>query len=161
MPTENHIGDTLWYAEAAPATNDKAGFEALTWKEALGHQTLPQFGVTHNMIDVADLKSGFTSATKGAAQGTDTTATFRRIEDSVPQGELRDLANDQSGVVSLKIVSGSGANNAPATGDPVQYAQGILHSYQPNQGDNSSHKGFSVGFRQNDFTIEDVNPTVV
>lgn len=158
--TPNHIGDTIWYALALPATNNKEGFEALTWVEAVGHQTLPQFGITHAMIEVKDLKTGFTAASKGAAQGVDTTMAFRGISGSTAQAALQETADDNDGEISLKVVKGSGPKNAPATGDPVKYAQGILHSNQPNKGDDTTHEGFSVNFRQNDFTIEDVHPTV-
>ncbi|MEP2955526.1 MAG: hypothetical protein ABJN39_09315 [Sulfitobacter sp.] len=156
--TENHIGKTLWVAQAAPATNDAAGFEALTWVEAKGHITLPQLGVTHSMIDVPDLKSGFTSAVKGAAQGVDTTATFRDVDADPGQEDVRETADGQGGIMSIKVVKGSGVDNAPASGDPVQYAQGIVHSYQPNQGDNSNYEGFSVGFRQNAPTVTGTEP---
>lgn len=158
MSTPNFIGDTLWYALALPATNNAAGFEALTWVEALGHQTLPQFGISHSMIDVADLKSGFTKASKGAATGTDTSVEFRQIAADASQAALRTAGEDQNGIISLRIVKGSGAANAPATGDPAQYAQGILHSYQPKQGSDSESEGFSVSFRQNDFTVVDDIP---
>lgn len=50
--TDNFIGETIYVAAVAPATNDAAGFEALTWVQAKGAQSLPQFGVSHNMIDV-------------------------------------------------------------------------------------------------------------
>lgn len=156
--TDNHIGKTLWVAEAAPATNDDTGFEALTWVEVKGHITLPQFGVTHSMIDVPDLKSGFTSAVKGAGQGVDTTATFRQVDGDAGQEDVMAAANSQDGIISFKIVKGSGTDNAPASGDPVEYATGIAHSYQPNQGDNSNYEGFSVGFRQNDFTVVATEP---
>lgn len=157
--TANHIGKTIYVAAAAPATNDTAGFEALTWVKASGVITLPQLGVTHSMIDVPDLQSGFTSAVKGAGQGVDTTATFRDVDGGdTGQDNLKTAAESQAGILSVKIVTGSGTDNAPVTGDPVEYAQGIAHSYQPNQGDNSTYEGFSVGFRQNASTVTGTEP---
>lgn len=156
--TDNHIGKTIYIATAVPTTNDNAGFEALTWVKASGVITTPQLGVTHSMIDVPDLQSGFTSAVKGAGQGVDTTATFRNVDSDTGQATLKTAAESQAGVLSVKIVTGSGVDNAPVAGDPVEYAQGIAHSYQPNQGDNSSYEGFSVGFRQNDFTVVSTQP---
>ncbi|MEP1330557.1 hypothetical protein [Pseudophaeobacter sp.] len=156
--TQNHIGKTIWVADALPATNDAAGFEALPWVEAKGHITLPQLGVTHSMVDIPDLKSGFTSAVKGAGQGVDTTATFRQVDGDAGQAKVVAQALDNDGALSVKIVNGSGADNAPVTGDPVEYAQGIGHSHQPNQGDNSSYEGFQIGFRQNDFTVTGTHP---
>lgn len=156
--TSNHIGKTVYQSSALPATNDTTGFEALTWVKVNGVQTLPQFGVTHSMTDVPDLQTGFTTATKGAAQGVDTNAVFRTVASDTGQGNLLTAAEDSDGPMSFKIVDGSGTDNAPATGDPVEYAQGILHSYQPNQGDNSTHEGFTVSFRQNDFTVVGTEP---
>ncbi|QDP53957.1 MAG: hypothetical protein GOVbin2937_34 [Prokaryotic dsDNA virus sp.] len=157
--TDNFIGRTIYMADAAPATNDNTGFEALTWVKVNGLITLPQLGVTHSMIDVPDLQTGFTSAVKGAGQGVDTTATFRNVPSDTGQDNLKTAANSQDGIISFKIVDGSGTDNAPASGDPVEYATGIAHSYQPNQGDNSNYEGFSVGFRQNAATVVATEPT--
>lgn len=160
--TGSHIGKTIYVAEALPATNNKAGFEALTWVKVNGVQTLPQLGVSHNNIDVPDLQTGFTKGIKGAGAGNDSTITFRMVAADAGQADIRGLANagGTAGAGSIKIVKGSGPMQAPATGDPVQYAQGYFHSYLEIQGDDSSHEGFSVNFKQNDFTVDDVNPTV-
>lgn len=149
----NHIGKTIYHAVAAPATNTKAGFEALTWVLVKGGQTLFQFGVSHSMIDVSDLQTGFTSAVKGPAQGVDTTATFREITADVGQVAIRLAANSQAGISSFKIVDGTGVDNAPVTGNPVEYAQGILHSVQPNPPEDTTFEGFTVSFRQNAATV--------
>lgn len=156
--TENHIGKTIYQSSAIPSSNDTTGFEALTWVKVAGVQTLPQLGTTHSMIDVPDLQTGFTSAVKGAAQGVDTTATFRNVASDTGQDNLKTAAESQAGLMSFKIVDGSGTNNAPETGDAVEYAQGIAHSYQPNQGDDSTYEGFTVGFRQNAATVTGTEP---
>lgn len=157
--TANNIGKTVYHSAAAPATNNKAGFEALTWVLVKGGITLPQLGITHSMIDVPDLQSGFTSGIKGAAQGVDTTATFRTVSADAGQAALLLAGDAQSGVGAVKIVTGTGTNNAPVAGDVVNYAQGVVHSFQPNQADDSSYEGFQIGFRQNDFTVVDVEPS--
>jgi len=154
----NFIGQTIFVAEAYPSANTAAGFEALSWVKVNGLQTLPQLGVTHSMIDVPDLQTGFTSAVKGAGQGADTTATFREVASDAGQEDIKNSADSQAGILSIKIVDGSGAAQAPVSGDPVLYAQGIAHSYQPNQGDNASFEGFTIGFRQNAPTIAATQP---
>lgn len=160
MTTGSHIGKTIYVAEALPATNNAAGFEALTWVKVNGVQTLPQLGVTHSDIPVADLQTGFTSGIKGAGTGNDSTMTFRMVASDAGQEDVRNRANagGTGGAASIKIVKGSGADQAPATGDPVQYAQGYLHSYVEIQGDDSSHEGFSVNFRQNALTVDATEP---
>lgn len=156
--TDNHIGKTIYQASALPATNDTAGFEALTWVLVSGVQTLPQLGISHSMIDIHDLQTGFTTATKGAAQGVDTNAIFRKVANDTGQANVKTAADGQAGLMSVKIVDGTGVDNAPVTGDPVEYAQGVCHSYQPNQGDNSTSEGFTVSFRQNGFTVVGTEP---
>ena len=156
--TANHIGKTIYFAAAAPATNDSTGFEALTWVQVKGAITLPQLGVSHSMVDIPDLQSGFTSAVKGAAQGVESSATFRDVASDTGQGNVKTASTDQQGIGSIKIVNGSGTDNAPVTGDVVEYAQGVVHSYQPNQAESGGYEGFTVSFRQNDFTVAATEP---
>ena len=160
--TANHIGATLWVAQAAPATNDTTGFEALTWVQVKGIQTLPVLGVSHSGIDVPDLATGFTASVKGAAAGRDSTLSYRRIAADAGQIDVEEQAVDADGIGSVKLAYGSGAVGAdgPAveTGDRVIYAQGYFHSFEPNQATDSSYEGATVSFRQNDFTVEGTEP---
>lgn len=158
--TGSHIGKTIYVATAAPATNDKAGFEALTWVKVEGAQVLPQLGVSHANIDVPDLQTGFTSGLKGAGSGNDSTMSFRNVASDTGQGNLRTAADagGDGGIVSLKIGKGSGTDEALETGDPVQYAHGYAHSFVEIQGDTTSHEGFSVNFKQNAVGVVDVEP---
>lgn len=156
--TRNHIGKTIYVSAALPATNDATGFEALSWTKAAGVQQLPQLGITHAMTEVPDLESGFTKAVKGAGVGRDSEMTFRTVASDSGQGIIKTAAEGDEGVLSVKIVRGSGASNAPVTGDPVQYAQGIAHSYVENQGNDTNHEGFTAGFRQNEPTIDATEP---
>jgi hypothetical protein len=161
--TENNIGLTLWGVAGAPATNNAAGFEALTWVQLKGTQQLPVFGVTHANIDVADLGTGFTSGVKGAATGKDTSFTYHGDGTDTGIATAIVAANAQAGIYSLKIVRGSGTNSgdgpAPVTGDVVQYAHGYLHTYEENPKDDSSHEGASINFKQNAATVDGTEPS--
>lgn len=161
--TRNNLGKTLFVAQALPATNDDAGFEALTWVQVKGLQVLPQLGISHADIEVPDLATGFTKTLKGAASGVESTMAFRNVANDAGQEDVEEQAVDAQGLISVKIVTGSGADTgdgpAPAAGDPVQYAQGTCKNYQEIQGDTTSHEGFTVAFRQNDFTVNAVEPT--
>ena len=160
MATRNNIGKTIYFSATLPATNNAAGFEALTWLEIEYPQTLPQFGVTHAAIDVPDLKSGFTKGGKGAATGVDSQGSHR-IEASAlatNQATFRALCDSAGGAVALKIGTGSGTDAALVSGDPVEYAQGFVHSYQENQATNDSFEGFVYSFRQNELTVKDTEP---
>jgi len=160
--SSNHKGMTLWIATALPATNDAAGFEALTWVQVKGIQTLPVFGVTHSNTDIPDLATGFTSGTKGAGSGRETQFTYREITGDTGQGNVETQGVDRDGIVSLKIAEGSGTDSgdgpAVVTGDPVQYAQGYLHSHEENQGSDNSFKGATCTFKQNNFTVKATEP---
>lgn len=154
----NDIGQTIYMAEGHPATNDPSGFEAMTWVEVSGPQSIGERGVSHNGIDVQDLKTGFTFQVKGEASGVDTTLVFRKVDADTGQGNMKTQAEDRTGEVSIKIATGSGAANALTTGDPVEYAQGIIHSYRPRESTVTSHKGFSTVFRNNDFWVVATEP---
>lgn len=162
MATENNIGVTLWGVAGAPSANTTTGFEALTWVQLKGHQTLPVFGVSHSNIDVPDLSTGFTSGVKGAASGRDTTFTFHGDGTDTGIATAITAAADNDGIYSLKIVRGSGTDTgdgpAPTTGDAVQYAHGYLHSYEENQGSDSTHEGGSINFKQNAATVTGTEP---
>lgn len=154
----NHIGSSIYISTTLPATNDAAGFEALTWTEVNGLVQLPQLGFTHSMIDIPDLKTGKDSAVKGAGRGVDTQMMFREVASDTGQTSLKTQGDDEDGVLAIKIGEGSGTGAALTTGDPVQYAQGIVHSYLPNQGNSTSYEGFSVSFRQNEVTVVATEP---
>jgi len=159
--SNSNIGKTIYVASALPATNDEPGFDALTWVKANGVQTIGSLGVSHANIDVPDLQTGFTQGVKGAATGNDVQLTFRMVPNDAGQGNIRTLAN-AGGVAaagSIKIVRGSGANQAPVVGDPVQYAQGYFHSYVENEASDSSYEGFTVQFRQNAQTVNAIEDT--
>lgn len=155
----NYIRDILYVASALPAANTSTGFGALTWVKVNGIQVLPKFGMTHNVIDVDDLETGITTGEKGMASGVEATTTVREIAGDAGQTVLRTQALDSAGLTSFKIVrKPSGALNAPATGDKVEYAQGFLHTYEPNNNDGASNVGFTVSFRQNQSTVYATQP---
>jgi hypothetical protein len=156
--TKSYIGKSIYFAAALPATNTAAGFEALTWVKVNGVQTLPQLGVSHNTIDVPDLETGFTIGIKGAGSGVDTQMSFRIIAGDTGQTNLKTAADGQSGIGSIKIVRSTTPGSAPVTGDPVEYAQGFVHSYAEVQGTDSAHEGFTVNFRQNAPSVKATQP---
>lgn len=160
MATRNNIGKTLYISAAHPATNDTTGFQALTWTQVESPLTLFQLGSSNAMIDVEHLVAGFTEAVKGQATGNESTATFA-IDDSTlgtGQSALKTAANSAGGVLSVKIGTGTGTGGALQTGDDVQYAYGIVHSYLENEITSGTTEGFSVSFRQNDYTVTGTEP---
>lgn len=120
--SQSNIGKSIYVATALPATNNEAGFDALTWVKVNGLQSIGSLGVTHANIDVPDLETGFTAGVKGAGTGNDVAMTFRNVASDTGQGNVRTLANALGGaaVGSVKIVRGTGSGGAPAVGDAVQ-----------------------------------------
>ncbi len=154
MSTQNQIGKTLFISAALPATNDAAGFDALTFTKVEGAQSLPQLGVSGANIDVPDLQTGFTAGVKGAMSGNESTASFRKVAADTGQALVETTANGAQGLASIKIGRGSGVAEALVVGDPIQYAQGYVNGYLEVQGDVTTHEGFEVSFKQNDFTVD-------
>lgn len=160
MAPKSNIGKSIFFAPALPATNDAAGFEVLNWGEVDHPVQAPQFGISHNNIDAPDLTSGFTKGLKGAASGNDSQSSYRIEDGALTAGQeaVKTSAETLGTVGSFKIVRGSGADNAPVAGDPVEYAQGYVHSYVENQATDSSYEGFSVNFKQNAVSVKATEP---
>ena len=156
--SRNHLGKTLYVAVGAPTANTDAAFEALTWVKVEGLVTGPQFGYQHATIEIPSLTDGRNTAVKGMGSGMDSVMTFTKVAADAGQIALKGLADGATGVGSVKVVTGSGANNAPVAGDPVQYAQGYFHSYTENQATGDSYEGFSVSLRQNDPHVDAEEP---
>jgi hypothetical protein len=163
MTTANQIGLTLYGVAGVPATNNTAGFEALTFVQLKGAQMLPLFGVTHANIDVSDLGTGFTSGVKGAGTGNDSTFTYHGSGADTGVATAIVAANSQAGLYSFKIVRGSGTDSgdgpAPVAGDVVSYAQGYCHTFALNPKDDTSFEGGTIGFKQNEITVDSVEPS--
>lgn len=161
MGTKNNIGKTIYISAALPGTNTATGttgFNSLTFTQIGGVQSLPQLGVTGSNIDVPDLATGFTSGVKGAMSGNESTMSFRKVDSNTGQALAETTANSAEGVCSIKIGRGSGTNGALQAGDPIQYAQGYLNGYLEIQGDTTTYEGFTVTFKQNDFTVDATQP---
>jgi len=159
MSTNSHIGKSVFFSTALPATNDAAGFEALTWVKVEGFQGGAQFGFDHADIDVPDLQSGLTPRLKGMGTGAASTLSFRKVAtDTNGQGGLKTLADGNGTVGSIKIGRGSGAGGALETGDPVEYAAGYFKSFTSMEASGTTHEGFTVVFQQNAPSVEDDEP---
>ena len=162
---QNHLGRLLFVAQGVPATNDAAGFEALTWVQVKGNEGYPTPGKTHAENSANNLSTGEAEFSKGIASFRETT--FGMIEPATGadagQTLCETIADDDQGLGSVMVVDPSGAVDAdgyraPVTGDAVTYMQGIFRSFEPNEASESSHRGASVTFRQNKQKVEATYP---
>lgn len=165
--TKSHIGKSAYYAVTGPATNDAAGFEALTWIKIPGYQGGFQFGLSHANIDVEDIEQGDTKTVRGMASYPDSTGTFRNRDETALRAAqvafLEVVETPGSPTHSLKIVRATGADlpdggKTPVAGDQVEYAQGYFHSPSDNEQTTTSHEGFSVTFKQNERQVKATEP---
>jgi hypothetical protein len=154
---KSHIGRVLQIALARPATIDNAGFGALTWHTIDNWETLPQFGLSHNDIEVPNGSTGFTQSLKGAQTGVATTFAWTVGTGAAGTGQTNAitaaLAAGAASIVSLRIVDTPVPNATPVATNPMEAATGYLGSLAPNQGTNASYEGFSVTFRQDAPTV--------
>lgn len=156
--TENHLGKSVYISAALPATNNAAGFEALSWTQVNGYQSGLAFGLTHAGIDVPDVLTGITTELKGAGKGRASTLAFRRVASDTGQALAETTAADDDGLVSIKIGKGSGTAGALDTGDRVEYAQGYLSDFTTVEANTTTHEGFTVKFQQNAATVTATEP---
>lgn len=156
--TSNHIGCTVYISTALPATNDAAGFEALSWTKVNGLVNGPSFGYSHEAIDIPDLSTGFSDSVKGMGSGRDTEMAFRDVASDTGQATVRTQGIDDDGKCAIKLGYGTGIDGVLETGDVVEYAQGYLHSYAPNAPTPTSYQGFTVNFRVNAKPVKDAEP---
>lgn len=134
------IGTSVAIATGAPATNDKAGYEALTWVVVNGIIEAPTFATNHADIEVPDLATGFTTALKGAESGVDSSIVWRTIASD----------NGQAAVIAAAATRGTYSIRTIEPGGTVyKYAHGIVKSYEPNKPTVSSFDGGQVMFRPN------------
>lgn len=157
MP-KSHIGKTCYVASALPATNDATGFEALTWVKVNGFQSHGSLGMTRDNIDSPNLQTGIRHGLKGAGSGREVPFVFFDVDGDTGQGNLKTLAADAEGLCSVKIVHGSGINQAPVEGDPVEYAQGYIKDIEPREANDSTDAGFTANFKQNAATVVATQP---
>lgn len=156
--SRTHLGKQFWMASALPATNDAAGFEALSWVRVNGFVGGMQLGFEAANVDVPDLAAGITLGSKGMRSGVDSEASFFRVASDTGQGNIKTAADSCGGLGgSVKIISAE-CDTAAETGDRVQYAQGYFHSFRENAIDEGGYEGFTVNFKQNRPTVDATEP---
>jgi hypothetical protein len=142
----SNITTQVWVAAGAPATFDKAGYEALTWVKVFHPITAPTPGIETSMIDIPNLETGFTKGVKGASMGRVSSMAHAFPEGSstdAGQDDLKDYAAESyTDEISVKLV-------LPNSTNKVAYMTGLAFGYLENEGTTESYRGFTCSFRQN------------
>ena len=158
--SQPHLLKAIFVTAGRPATNDAAGFAALTWTRVAHPVTGPSFGLTHANIDIPNLETGFTLGAKGAGSGIDSHMSFANVANDAGQALLKTLgeAGGAEGYGSIKVVRIDAPGGDPDAGEPLEYATGYFHSYTTNAADTTSYEGFSVNFKQNAPAVTGTEP---
>lgn len=104
------IGRTLEVSASAPATEDQAGYEALTFTEVLGIGTMGGFGKSHESVTYQLLKTGKTKKGYGAYDNGSFTVEYLTVGDyAADAGQaILKAATDGKLYVSCKVTDSAG-----------------------------------------------------
>lgn len=144
------IASTISIATGEPATDDQAGFEALTFTEVGSVATIGAYGDTHSDITPPpDLKTGRQLHFTGASDGGEVPVTCH----------TEDYADD--GQDEIRSANGQRANYSFMVQDPdgnIDYFYGRVVSYRNIEKSASSYEGCEFTIRVNSgvVTVESV-----
>lgn len=122
---KTHKGKQVWISSARPATNDAAGFEALTWVRLTGYVGGLALGMEGASVEVEDIALGLTLSGRGLDAGKESEISYRRVDDDTGQALVGTITATCAGSGSVKVIAAA-CNAAAAEGDPVAYAQGYF-----------------------------------
>lgn len=149
--SEIHIRSVVQIATGAPATFDKAGYEALTWVTINGMVEAPAFASTHADINVPSLGTGRTKIRKGADTGVSSSLAFSTVDSDAGQAAVLAASKAATGEYSLSITDPDDVN--------VEYCTGIVKDYAPNKPTTTSFAGASANFVPNYNSVIAATPT--
>jgi hypothetical protein len=136
-------GSKIYISATLPATEDQAGYEALTFTEIGGATDSPSTGISANNVTYDLLSEGFTSNRKG--QKTYGTGTVNYAEVPVDAGQV---------IVQAAVVSNN--NYAFAISDQngnFKYLQGIVQSAPASGGTADTIQAITMTIQWNSATV--------
>lgn len=134
------IGSAIYIATGAPATNDKTGFDALTWVEIDDVITFGGFSVEQSTADSTPVKSGFTQSIVTSSKGVAAPLAFVGDATSAGQAAVK-LACVTPNDYSIKVIDAGAAN--------YKAASGIIYSYTENEISADMELGATCTFQAN------------
>jgi hypothetical protein len=137
----NLIGTKIAIATGRPATNDKAGFDALTWVQAeQGTVSVGAIGDTNETITVPDLTTGRNTTIKGAVTGDTVNVAFSRDRVAATgalaaaQAAFQAAAQAMGGEYSIRVTEKDGV---------AHYFTGQVMNWKQTEMTTTSYAGFS------------------
>ena len=146
--TRPSIGTTLAVSATGPATDDAAGYGALTFTEVGSVESIGERGDTHEDITFTDLKTGRTGHVKGAADGGSFTVTCH-TEDYANTGQdmvRTAAAADDTPTATLWVAETDRAGN-------IDYYEAVFADYRNQEASGSSYESCSFSLRVNSARI--------
>lgn len=141
--------DSKLYICATPQSADllQAGYEALTWVEIGNIVTMPDFGVSDNIVTQDTINTSTSQKRKGFRNASDTEIVVGYLPADVGQVELR-VAAEANFNYALKLE----ASDAPdaATTNTIRYSRGVIGgpNFTGGGGEDFDNETFQVGLNQ-------------
>ena len=140
---DTSIGTTLHVSAAAPATEDSAGYAALTWTETAGIGSISDKGDTSEDVTFTTLKTGRVEHSIGGVDGGALSVTCKNILADAGQVIIRTGANNDSDH-SFKVTDPDGT---------IFYFQGKIANGVYTSRTASSSEGYNFEIRINTATV--------
>lgn len=129
-----NIGTIISVSTALPATEDSAGYAALTYTEVKGVASIPEIGPAASIVSQADLKDGIVRKAHGEIDNGGGTLQMREVSADTGQGMLKTAQSGQA-TISCKITRANAK---------VEYFQAIVASYRKSEAGTGNFAGISV-----------------
>jgi hypothetical protein len=141
--------ESKFYICETPQSADllQAGYEALTWVEVGNIVTLPDFGITDNMVTQDYTNTDVSQRQKGFRQASDTEIVVGRDYDDAGQDALRAAAATRYNY-AFKLES-SDAPDGDTT-NTIRYSRGIIGgpNFTGGGGEDFDNETFQLGLNQ-------------
>lgn len=142
---ESLTGAIIEVAVGEPATNDAAGFKAMTWVQVVGVVNFGEWGDTENDVTEPLLSAGRVIHTNGVSDGGEATIAIQYRDADAGADVIRDNSGGNQ-LVSIK-------KTYPESGD-VECATGVFTSPRHREASNDSVRGFTSIARINTAVFE-------
>lgn len=143
-----NIGTVMSVAAGKPATEDDAGYAALSWEEVEGTLTIPTLGMTQAAITSNLLKSGLTQHDHGTRTIGEKSITFKELDVDAGMDVVR-ANTGKSNIISFKVEYKTGR---------IKYFFGFIASLEENEATTETEAGGTFLIWPNSEMIE-VDPT--
>jgi hypothetical protein len=127
---------------------NRAGYEALTWVEITKIVTLPDFGVTDNIVSQDYIATDVSQKQKGYRSASDTELVVGRDHADAGQDIVRAAALTRSNYALMLV--GSDSPNASATTNTIRYSRGVIGgpNFTGGGGEDFDNETFQIGLNQ-------------